>query len=290
MKNQRQKFIKLEGRTYEDYSYPDLLVPLEKTNIEIDWQWPSIEERHNQGKPTPTFEDQRKIWEDKLHDLSQQGKYVLTIRQFVDFLSLLRSGKAYDKNGKKVDSRIIQKQIHRVLNLGSRGEFDCDKNRYSEILENIFSVEKSELPEEPMSYRTEFYLGRPIILPNDAKKVCSMGQMHYHQITTNGSLEKKSVSLDSIRIKGDYFFDEDSREFAPRPNDINFYSWLETADKYGLPTISTKKGKMHYHFPSFGGVSAFVAQRDFDETELALHCNGAFWNINEVGARLARLG
>lgn len=41
-------------------------------------------------------------------NLSLGGK-TLTLRQYADFLKLLKSGKAYDGNGKKIDSKVLEK-------------------------------------------------------------------------------------------------------------------------------------------------------------------------------------
>ncbi len=46
---------------------------------------------------------QGKNWKDSHSALNQEGAFMPTIRQFVDFLNLLRSGKAYDGRGKLVD-------------------------------------------------------------------------------------------------------------------------------------------------------------------------------------------
>lgn len=76
-------YIILEGRTHgtgkSAYTYPDTLV----------------------GMGT---KHQGKNWSDSHIALAQEGNYMLSIRQFVDFLSLIKSGNAYDGLGKKVAS------------------------------------------------------------------------------------------------------------------------------------------------------------------------------------------
>jgi hypothetical protein len=278
------KYLKLEGRQHGDYSYPDLLVPLEKTKIHVDWDSPA----RLSDKPFRTYNDQEKTWDKTLQKLAHNGEYVLTIRQFIDFVTLLKSNVAYDEDGKKVDPNILEEHLERILTPGNGRETNPDKNRWSEILQNTFLVTKPSLPSSPPGYETRSYLGRSIIIPNDLDDVSSRSLMTYHQIMSDGTLQQKVVELN---IAGDYFYDEEDREFVPRPKKVDLDSWLRTADKYGLPTPNTSAGKMNYVFPSLGGISAFVANisMTFVRPELSLNCNGGFWNVNLEGTRLARL-
>ena len=77
------KAIILEAKQYRGYSYPDLLVPTERSYLNKNWAECRQAARQEEG-------------------------YMLTPRQFVDFLKLLKSGKAFDENGKKVDSMRLQ--------------------------------------------------------------------------------------------------------------------------------------------------------------------------------------
>ncbi len=69
--------IILPGRTHEHYSYPDIKVSRGLSYLPINYD--DAEER-----------------------VHARSGLMLTIRQFVDFLNLLRSGKAYDANGKRI--------------------------------------------------------------------------------------------------------------------------------------------------------------------------------------------
>ena len=80
------KYILLPSMQHGNYSYPDTLVSMEKNHFNKDWN--------------------------KTHEvLKKEGAYMLTIRQFADFLNLLRSGSAYDGNGQQVD----QKKLNSIL-------------------------------------------------------------------------------------------------------------------------------------------------------------------------------
>src|SRR3989338_2319580 len=65
------EYLILDGRTYGTYSYPDLLVEKERSKLEKNWNQTQTE-------------------------LHNEGSYMSTIRQFVDLLSMLKSGKVYD--------------------------------------------------------------------------------------------------------------------------------------------------------------------------------------------------
>ena len=80
-----EDYIFLEGKTGK-YGYPDTLVAMEKSLFDMDWN-----EQHEQ--------------------LSQNGMHMLTIRKFADFLTLLKTGKAYDGKG----NRISQQKIDSIL-------------------------------------------------------------------------------------------------------------------------------------------------------------------------------
>jgi len=66
-----ENYILLAGRTHGSYTYPNLLVATKRTHLSEDW---------NQATTA----------------LHQQREYMLTPRQFVDFLTLLKTGTACD--------------------------------------------------------------------------------------------------------------------------------------------------------------------------------------------------
>src|SRR3989344_9495227 len=71
-------YLILPGRQHGNYEYPDLLVSTDRSHLGRNWN-------------------------DAYEALRQEDSFMLNPRQFVDFLSLLKSGEAYDGNGRKVN-------------------------------------------------------------------------------------------------------------------------------------------------------------------------------------------
>src|SRR3989338_788157 len=76
-------YIILPGRKHGSYDYPDLLVPTD---------------RSHKGKN----------WHQTQESLYLDGAYMITPRQFVDFINLLRSGNVYDGLGVKLDNKRVK--------------------------------------------------------------------------------------------------------------------------------------------------------------------------------------
>ena len=83
-------YIILPGRKHGSYEYPDLLVPAERTH---------------KGKK----------WYQAKESLYLDGSYMITPRQFVDFINLLRSGNAYDGLGVKLDTKRVKALLDDIL-------------------------------------------------------------------------------------------------------------------------------------------------------------------------------
>jgi len=76
----QESYIILPGKTYNNYSYPDVLVSKERSYHNNNWH--------------------------KSHELlNKDNSFMLTIRQFVDFLNLLKSGEAYNGKGTKINKK-----------------------------------------------------------------------------------------------------------------------------------------------------------------------------------------
>ncbi len=86
-------YLLLEGREHYSehgsYSYPDLMVAKSLSHHGKDWYQ----------------------CQEALH---QDGMSMLTLRQFVDFLSLLKSGKAFDGKGQKVSSSELETLLKEI--------------------------------------------------------------------------------------------------------------------------------------------------------------------------------
>ena len=83
------KYILLPSMQHGNYSYPDTLVSMEKNHFNKDWN--------------------------KTHEvLKKEEAYMLTIRQFADFLSLLKSGKAFDGTGKQLNKGKLENVLQEI--------------------------------------------------------------------------------------------------------------------------------------------------------------------------------
>lgn len=83
-------YLILPGRKHGTYEYPDLLVSTQRT--------------HNQEN-----------WNQAHESLRNEGSFMLTLRQYVDFLSLLKSGVAYNGKGKKVDKFVLDGILEDII-------------------------------------------------------------------------------------------------------------------------------------------------------------------------------
>src|SRR3989344_3534839 len=87
----KNKFIILEGRAHGSYSYPDLLVSMGKYLF-------------------------NKNSYEQYEALHKKNSFMLHPRMFVDFLSLISSGKSYNGNGKKVSSEKLNFVLGEIIN------------------------------------------------------------------------------------------------------------------------------------------------------------------------------
>ena len=85
-----ENYIILTGKAHGAYSYPDLLVPFDRSYNNHNW---------NQAR-------------DAVHN---EGSLILTIRQYTDFLKLLKSGNAFNGRGTKLESGRINSLLDDIL-------------------------------------------------------------------------------------------------------------------------------------------------------------------------------
>jgi len=138
MKTEKNNYIILPSRQHDGYGYPDLLVSIHKLHFNM--------ERYQCRD-----------------SLKQEDSLILTIRQFVDFLNLLRSGRAYNGNGKQMP----QKQLNDVY-LDAAGL----KPRW----------------------RSEYF---DAFFKEDGKGL----SMVYHKINSNGALEEVTEPLEQCLMQ-----------------------------------------------------------------------------------------
>src|SRR3989344_7135661 len=93
----QESSIILPGKEYSNYSYPDLLVSMNRTYYKTG-----------------------KNWYDSHKQLQSKSNFMLTIRQFTDLINLLKSGKVYNGLGKEISQRRIDSILDDIL---TRREF-----------------------------------------------------------------------------------------------------------------------------------------------------------------------
>jgi hypothetical protein len=85
-----EKYLILDGRKHGSYEYPDMLVSMDRYHLGKNW---------NDSHPL----------------LAKDGNCMLTIRQFADFLNLLKSGNAYDGKGNKVGKTKLDEVLNDIV-------------------------------------------------------------------------------------------------------------------------------------------------------------------------------
>ena len=84
-----QSYLILPSRKHGSYEYPDLLVAKERSHLD-------------------------KTWDQAHQELAREGAFMLTMRQYVDVLNLLRSGTAYDGTGKKAPTADLDHMLDEI--------------------------------------------------------------------------------------------------------------------------------------------------------------------------------
>ena len=95
-----EAYLILEGKPHQSYSYPDTLVEME---------------RSHHGKN----------WFQVHEELNKEQAHMLTIRQYIDFLNILRSGKVFDGKGNKIQKQKLDNILEDILTVRQpwRGEW-----------------------------------------------------------------------------------------------------------------------------------------------------------------------
>ncbi|MBI5392086.1 hypothetical protein HZB00_03740 [Candidatus Woesearchaeota archaeon] len=115
-----ENWIVLKGAKWGDHSYPDLLVSIKK------------------GYDGLSFEQTRKR-------LQHKGCFMLSIRQFFDFILLLESGVVYNAKGERLNKRAIAEILDEIMTAGpQRGEW---LNAEFKRIRNILYINEEELLE-----------------------------------------------------------------------------------------------------------------------------------------------
>ncbi|MBU3906790.1 MAG: hypothetical protein KKA64_00910 [Nanoarchaeota archaeon] len=116
-----EDYVLLEAKDYREMSYPDLLVCKYRLGANADVM--------QAGKTlgldltnTATEENRRGYagdmnWKQALTINSLLGGRTANLRQFVDFLKLLKSGKAFNAKGDKIDSKELENILNEIIQI-----------------------------------------------------------------------------------------------------------------------------------------------------------------------------
>jgi len=85
-----ENYVILPGKAHGSYSYPDLVVAVEKTHLGSNW---------NQSHEA----------------LHRENAFMLSIRQYIDFLQMLQSGTVYNGRGTKLASGKVNEILDEIL-------------------------------------------------------------------------------------------------------------------------------------------------------------------------------
>ena len=230
-------YLLLEGRKHGSYEYSDILVGKSRTHFHKSWI-----EQH-----------------ELLH--KEQAK-MLTPRQFVDFVGVLKSGKAFDGRGNKVDSKELKSILDEIIMLREPMRAEPLDATFK-IINNFWHI------------NYEHRLVDGVLTPKYTMPLadCIMKDIlpRAMEFKYSGSYMDKAIA-DYIMTK--------------KPGkDLDF--WLQNANSQGLPQNNNREGELYYMAPKPDGVVFFVA----DSGGLILDCHGDSLDANsgKSGVRPARL-
>lgn len=181
-------YIILPGRRHGNYEYPNLLVSADKGYI---------------GN-----------WEYAQSFLNKNKFFMLNLRQFVDFLNLLKSGSTFF-NAKPVYNGCGNK---------------IDKTKVSSLYNYLTESSSS-------AYQGEF-------LDNEIKTLNGKQEMRYNHRLKEGKIFPLNVEpFEKCLTKGKPFL-----EFlGNNTTGIHLESWLENANSQGMPKENTESGFLHFY-------------------------------------------
>ena len=191
-----EAYLIMPGKTYGNYSYPDLLVAMERTNLGSNW---------NQSHEA----------------LHQEDSFMLSIRQYIDFLQLLKSENVYDGKGAKLTKGRVNKILDEILT--KRGPWRA------EWLDAYF------------------------------KNVNGVLHINYEHRNVNGQLKpQRNEPLEDCVMKDAYVnLFSANRQGLPTVN--NAYVNLLSANRQGLPTVKSRAQEIYYWHPVNGSLAWFRA-------------------------------
>ena len=103
-----EKYIILEGRTHGNYTYQDLLVSMEKSHL-------------------------GETWDNCYEALQQEEQFMLPIREFVDFINLLKSGRAFDGNGRTINTKTLTQILNEIIEVRNPWRSEMLGNKFKDV-------------------------------------------------------------------------------------------------------------------------------------------------------------
>ena len=162
--NNPRSYLILPGKTNGDYLYPDLNVEI--TRLGYDNEVENAAKKLGLTLKNTQKENNKKEfignikWENALKLNLTLNSLTLNLRQFLDFIALLKSGRAFYADGTPADKKIIDNLLDEILTIRSpyRAEwFDADFkvknnklyiNYAHKLINGNLTPQKSELLEE----------------------------------------------------------------------------------------------------------------------------------------------
>jgi len=261
-----EKCIILEGRTHGSYSYPDLLVDMERTHLGLGYK-----------KVVDRDVDYSNQFSQRNHTrraLRDKEEFMLTLRQFVDFLKLLKSGtnvynNVYNGAGKKLDIKVVNSVLDDILGVRApyRGEF--------------FDDGFNERRVEPLIGRYARY-----VVDIDYFKIDTEGNLYSIQEPLKKCLmkdEEQAIYIDSWMEHATNQGLPHKRAKCPPKKEGNF--WLKNITNHALP----EGGIIHYTPPHCGN-GRKIALLTADSNCVELNCSVFHTHRSpHIGVRAVRL-
>lgn len=187
-------YIILPGKRHGSYEYPDLLVPAYMTHKARSWYKAPVA-------------------------LHRENAFMLTIRQYVDYRNLLRSGNVYDGRGAKLDSG----RVNAILDEISKGGTEWLDARFSTSGRSLISITYHKIKSDGTLEEVTEPLGECLmedkkIVPNIQQGISLDNWLHN---ATNQGLPPKNISEGKLNYR--YPRDKDVAAFTSYPDKAYLY-------------------------------------------------------------------
>lgn len=238
--------IILPGKKHGNYSYPDLEVSTELFTTCDMWTG-------TVGRPG-TVEQMKEV-----------AAIMPTLRQFIDYVNLLRSRKVFYGNGKKVDEERIKQIFDEIVN--------GREKHFGEVFDGQFKMKNYFTKEIQMKYN---------IIKNDGSLQEIIETLDDHLGKINESLLARNLRR---RFKDDFI-----ENWGEKRIDAKY--WLENATAQGLPPPNnpedSEKGTFYWP-PRHGGIINFGnLYGGFTCQESPYSCRGEYNTVERDKLKVVR--